>query len=59
MNTSALQFGIAIGSGVGGLVVNGISVQAAPIAGSILVIIALGFAIFSFKRPPIEEEQTI
>ncbi|MBM7632102.1 MFS transporter [Geomicrobium sediminis] len=57
VNTSALQFGIAIGSGVGGLVVNGISVQAAPIAGSILVIIALGFAIFSFKRPSIEEEQ--
>ncbi|WYP26364.1 MFS transporter [Alkalihalobacillus sp. FSL W8-0930] len=54
INTSALQFGIAIGSGVGGLVVNGFSIEAAPIAGSVLVLISIGFALFSFMQPAIE-----
>ncbi|GAK13305.1 LOW QUALITY PROTEIN: major facilitator family transporter YdhL [Geomicrobium sp. JCM 19039] len=54
VNTSALQFGIAIGSGVGGLVVNGWSVTATPLAGSVLVILALGFALYSFKQPAIQ-----
>ncbi|TSB47330.1 MFS transporter [Alkalicoccobacillus porphyridii] len=56
INTSALQFGIAIGSGIGGLVVNGFSVEAAPIGGSILVILSIGFALFSFKQPAVENE---
>ena len=56
INTSALQFGIAIGSGVGGLVVNGFSVEATPIAGSILVLLSVGFALFSFRQPAIESE---
>ena len=56
INTSALQFGIAIGSGVGGLVVNGFSVEAAPIAGSLLVVLSVGFALISFRQPAIESE---
>ncbi|QQK75282.1 MFS transporter [Salicibibacter cibarius] len=51
VNTSALQFGIATGSGFGGLVVQQTSVEATAWAGSLLVILALGFALYSFRKP--------
>lgn len=51
VNTSALQFGIATGSGFGGLVVQQSSVETTAWAGSVLVILALGFALYSFRKP--------
>ncbi|MBB6450904.1 DHA1 family purine base/nucleoside efflux pump-like MFS transporter [Geomicrobium halophilum] len=51
VNTSALQFGIATGSAFGGVVVQQSTVVATSWAGGVLVIIALGFAIFSFRKP--------
>ncbi|SDI90744.1 MFS transporter [Natribacillus halophilus] len=51
VNTSALQFGIATGSGLGGVVVQQTSVVATSWAGSVLVLLALGFALYSFRKP--------
>ncbi|AXF57471.1 MFS transporter [Salicibibacter kimchii] len=51
VNTSALQFGIAAGSAFGGLVVQQTSVEATAWAGSMLVILALVFALYSFRKP--------
>ncbi len=51
-NNSAIQVGIAIGSGVGGLVIEQTnSVTATSSVGAMVVVLALGCAIFSLSRP--------
>lgn len=54
LNTSALQIGISIGSGIGGLAfsMSG-SVTHLASFGSILVLVALGYAILSIRKPTI------
>lgn len=57
LNTAALQIGISIGSAVGGAMftVTG-SVMHLASFGAVLVLCALGCAIFSLKRAPVSDE---
>ncbi|MGN1401576.1 MAG: MFS transporter [Bacillus sp. (in: firmicutes)] len=50
-NQSALQFGIAIGSAIGGLVIDFYPVTANAWAGAIVVVIAFGFALYALSKP--------
>lgn len=56
LNNSALHFGIAFGSFVGGIVVLKTSVLYTPIAGGLLIILALITATISMARP---KQQTL
>lgn len=50
-NNSALQIGISVGSIIGGVLLEQTgSVASMPFVGSFIVVIALGFALFSFSR---------
>lgn len=51
INNSALQLGIALGSAVGGAVANVYPVTYNPWFGGALVLLALGFAVYSVTRP--------
>jgi len=60
LNTAALQIGISIGSAVGGAIfaVTASSMHLASF-GALFVLCALGCIIFSIKRAPITQEQTL
>lgn len=47
LNNSALHFGIAFGSFIGGIVIEQTSVLLNPVIGSILIIFSLGAALIS------------
>lgn len=51
INTSALQLGIALGSALGGIVIQYFPVSYTPWFGCIMAVIALAFAVYSFKAP--------
>lgn len=59
LNTAALQIGISIGSALGGAVFafTG-SVMHLASFGTLLVLCALGCAIFSIKRAPVSQEHS-
>ncbi|WP_026573641.1 MFS transporter [Bacillus sp. UNC438CL73TsuS30] len=57
LNNSALHIGIALGSVIGGMVINQYSVQANASVGGVFIIIALLCAIFSITRKPTENRQ--
>ncbi|SPU38553.1 major facilitator superfamily transporter [Lysinibacillus capsici] len=60
LNTAALQIGISIGSAVGGAMFAWTgSVMHLASFGTILVLCALGCAIFSIKRAPLGQEQHV
>lgn len=60
LNTAALQIGISIGSAVGGAIF-AVTASAMHLAsfGALFVLCALGCIIFSIKRAPITQEQTL
>jgi len=49
LNNSALHFGIAFGSLLGGLVINQISITVNPFVGGLIVLLSLGSVFISFK----------
>ncbi|MNQ93523.1 Purine efflux pump PbuE [compost metagenome] len=51
LNNSAMHFGIAIGSSIGGLVIEEYSVEYNAWVGGVFVVIALLCAIYSITRP--------
>ncbi|MBI0580388.1 MFS transporter [Neobacillus cucumis] len=57
LNNSALHIGIALGSVIGGMVINQYSVQANASVGGVFIIFALLCAIFSITRKPTENRQ--
>ncbi|WP_416825638.1 MFS transporter [Ectobacillus polymachus] len=61
LNNSAIHFGIAFGSMIGGIVIENASVEMNATVGGVLVILALGTAVFSMakKERSSNEEHTI
>ncbi len=51
INTSALQLGIALGAGLGGVVIQSFPVSYTPWFGGILAVLAFALAVYSFKAP--------
>ncbi len=57
-NQSSLQFGIALGSAIGGIVIDNFGVTANSYAGGIVVLLSLGFAVYSLSQPAAKKENT-